>query len=54
MSNIFAGMFLATTSSVVGTLAFLDPSPGMGWVMLGCLACFVGGWATVAMELSNG
>ena len=55
MSNILCGMFLSATSAIVGTLAFIDIAmPNMGWVVLGCVACFVGGWALIAEEFING
>lgn len=55
MTDLIIALFLIATSALVGLLAMVSLAagvPGMGWVALGCVACFVGGWAIVATELS--
>jgi hypothetical protein len=56
ISNIVIGMFIAITSGIVGLLATTSMAQGiqgMGYVLTGCVACFVGGLAVIAMEFSN-
>jgi len=55
MTDLIIALFLIATSALVGLLAMFSLAagvPGMGWVALGCVACFVGGWAIIATELS--
>ena len=56
ISNIVIGMFIAITSGIVGLGAIMSMTQsiqGMGYVLTGCVACFVGGLAVVAMEFDN-
>jgi hypothetical protein len=55
MIDFIIALFLIVTSAVIGLLSVMSLAagvPGMGWVALGCVACFVGGWAIIATELS--
>ena len=57
MFDFIIALFLIVTSAIVGLLSVMSLAngvPGMGWVALGCAACFVGGWAMIAEELING
>lgn len=56
ISNIIIGMFIVITSAIVGlgaTMSMAQDVQGMGYVLVGCMACFVGGLVVVAMEFSN-
>ena len=46
MSSAFASVFAMIELMANGT-------PFMGLVLLACGACFVGGWAAIAMEFDN-
>ena len=55
-SDIPIAMFIIITSAIVGLLsviALADGQSGMGVIIIGCLACFVGGWIIVGEELSK-
>ena len=55
-SDIPIAMFIIITSAIVGLLsviALADGQSGMGVIIIGCLACFVGGWVVVCEELSK-
>ena len=36
---------------VICCLLFAAGVPGMGIVMVGCIACFIGGWIIIAKEM---
>ena len=55
MFDFIIALFLIVTSAIVGLLSVISLAegvPSMGWVALGCAACFVGGWTILAKELS--
>ena len=55
-SNIPIAMFIIITSAIVGlvsVIALADGQSGMGIIIIGCLACFVGGWVIVSEELNK-
>ena len=55
MFDFVIALFLIVTSAIIGLLSVMSLAngvPGMGWVALGCAACFVGGWTILATELS--
>ena len=55
MIDFIIALFLIVTSAVIGLLSVMSLAagvPGMGWVALGSVACFVGGWVIIATELS--
>jgi hypothetical protein len=57
MFDFVIALFLIVTSAIVGLLSVMSLAngvPGMGWVALGCAACFIGGWAIIAEEFING
>lgn len=54
--NIIIAILIIITSMVVGTLATISMAEGiqgMGYVLVGCMACFIGGWAVIAVEFAN-
>lgn len=56
ISNIIIGMFIVITSAIVGlcaTVSIAEGVQGMGYVLVGCMACFIGGWAAIVMEFDN-
>ena len=55
ISDIVIALFIICTSAIVSILAIMSMAQGaqgMGYVLVGCVACFVGGWIIVAKELS--
>jgi len=55
ISDFIIALFIICTSAIVGMLATMSMAQGtqgMGYVLVGCVACFVGGWIIVAKELS--
>ena len=56
ISNIIIGMFIVITSAIVGlcaTVSMVEGVQGMGYVLVGCMACFIGGWAAIAVEFDS-
>jgi hypothetical protein len=55
ISDFIIALFIICTSALVSILATMSMAQGiqgMGYVLTGCIACFVGGWIIVAKELS--
>jgi len=55
ISDFIIALFIICTSAIVSILAIMSMAQGtqgMGYVLVGCVACFVGGWIIVAKELS--
>ena len=55
ISDIVIALFIICTSAIVSILTIMSMAQGiqgMGYVLVGCIACFVGGWIIVAKELS--
>jgi ABC-type uncharacterized transport system permease subunit len=52
--DMIIALFIMVTGALVGVLSavsFADGVPGMGIVMVGCIACFIGGWIIIAKEM---
>ena len=55
ITDFIIALFIICTSAIVSILAIMSMAQGtqgMGYVLVGCVACFVGGWRIVAKELS--
>tara|TARA_R110000824_G_scaffold399660_4_gene605418 strand:+ start:1053 stop:1217 length:165 start_codon:yes stop_codon:yes gene_type:complete len=53
--DVIIALFLVLTSALVGFMASASHAAGvqgMPIIIIGCAACFVGGWIIIAKELS--
>lgn len=53
--DLIIALFLVMTSAIVGLMASVSLAagvPGMPIIIIGCVACFVGGLVLFAKELS--
>ena len=48
--NYFTYLFVAITSMIVGVFASIDRGDGMGLVIFGCVACFIGATMLIVEE----
>ena len=54
MIDFIIALFIMVTGALVGVMATVSLAagvPGMGIVVVGCVACFIGGWIIIAKEM---